>query len=40
MRDKLIHDYFGIDYALVWDVVYRKIDMLREQLEAIKEIEK
>jgi len=21
MRDKLIHDYFGIDYEIVWDVV-------------------
>lgn len=21
MRDKLIHDYFGVDYELVWDVV-------------------
>jgi uncharacterized protein with HEPN domain len=21
MRDKLIHDYFGVDLTLVWDVV-------------------
>ncbi len=21
MRDKLIHDYFGINYSIVWDVV-------------------
>ena len=21
MRDKLIHDYFGVDLSLVWDVV-------------------
>jgi len=21
MRDKLIHDYAGVDYDLVWDVV-------------------
>jgi uncharacterized protein with HEPN domain len=20
MRDRLIHDYFGVDYELVWDV--------------------
>ena len=25
MRDKLIHDYFGIDYEIVWDVVANKI---------------
>lgn len=22
MRDRLIHDYFGIDYDIVWDVVH------------------
>ncbi len=21
MRDRLIHDYFGVDYDIVWDVV-------------------
>ncbi len=25
MRDRLIHDYFGIDYDIVWDVVINKI---------------
>jgi hypothetical protein len=25
MRDKLIHDYFGVDYELVWDVASAKI---------------
>jgi uncharacterized protein with HEPN domain len=25
MRDKLIHDYIGINYAIVWDVVRNKI---------------
>ena len=29
MRDKLIHDYFGVDYALVWDVVTNKIPELQ-----------
>jgi uncharacterized protein with HEPN domain len=28
MRDKLIHDYFGIDYDLVWDVIQSKIPIL------------
>lgn len=39
MRDKLIHDYFGIDYSLVWDVVENKIDPLGKQLKRIKNIE-
>ena len=36
MRDKLIHDYFGVDYPLVWDVVINKIEPLKLQLEAIR----
>jgi len=35
MRDRLIHDYFGVDYDLVWDVVVNKIPRLREQVEEI-----
>ena len=38
MRDRLIHDYFGVDYDLVWDVVQNKIPTLREQiLEMLRE---
>lgn len=29
MRDKLIHDYFGINLQLVWDVVERDLPVLR-----------
>jgi uncharacterized protein with HEPN domain len=32
MRDRLIHDYFGVDYDLVWDVVKNKVPPLREQI--------
>ncbi len=35
MRDKLIHDYFGIDYEIVWDVVTNKIPELRQEIEQI-----
>src|SRR5690554_5373301 len=28
MRDVLIHDYFGVDYAIVWDVVENRIPEL------------
>jgi uncharacterized protein with HEPN domain len=24
-RDKMIHDYFGVDYEIVWDIVEHKI---------------
>jgi uncharacterized protein with HEPN domain len=33
MRDRLIHDYLGVDYELVWDVITRKIPELREMIE-------
>ena len=28
MRDRLIHDYFGVDLDLVWDVIQEKIPPL------------
>ena len=37
MRDKLIHEYFGVDLALVWDVVERELPALRPQVEALIE---
>jgi uncharacterized protein with HEPN domain len=33
MRDKLIHDYMGIDYGIVWDVVKRKIPEITVHIE-------
>jgi uncharacterized protein with HEPN domain len=29
MRDRLIHDYFGVDYTIVWDVAKNKLPELR-----------
>lgn len=40
MRDKLIHDYMGVDYSIVWDVVRNVIPVLKIQIEAILEKEK
>ena len=37
MRDKLIHDYFGVDYTIVWDVATTKLPDLREKLQALLE---
>lgn len=37
MRDKLIHEYFGVDIALVWDVVEHELPTLRPQLEKLSE---
>jgi uncharacterized protein with HEPN domain len=40
MRDKLIHDYFGVDYEIVWDVVQNKIPKLHDQIADILKQEK
>jgi uncharacterized protein with HEPN domain len=32
MRDRLIHEYFGVNYRIVWDVVETKIPILHEQI--------
>ena len=35
MRNKVIHDYFRVDLAVVWDVVERDLRPLRAQIEAL-----
>lgn len=33
--DKLIHHYFGVDYAIVWDVVTNELPALKIKLESV-----
>jgi uncharacterized protein with HEPN domain len=35
MRDKLIHNYFGVDYEIVWDVAVNKIPLLQKDIDNI-----
>ena len=37
MRDRLIDDYFGVDYELVWDVFQNRIPEVRAQIVSILE---
>lgn len=37
MRDKLIHEYFGIDYEIVWKTLKEDIPWLKEVTEKILE---
>jgi len=39
MRDRLIHDYFGVDYELVYDVARNRAPTLTLQIERILERE-
>ena len=40
MRDVLIHDYLGVNYNIVWDVVVNHIPQLFDKLEEIIESDK
>jgi len=33
MRDKLIHDYFGVDIDAVWDTIEKDIPSLKNQIK-------
>lgn len=35
MRDRLIHDYIGVNYIIVWDVLKNKIPVLRANIYKI-----
>jgi uncharacterized protein with HEPN domain len=35
MRDRLVHDYFGVDYMIVWDVASNKMPDLRIKLQTL-----
>ena len=35
MRDKISHDYFGVDYEIVWKVLKEKLPHLKPQIRNI-----
>jgi uncharacterized protein with HEPN domain len=35
MRDKLIHDYFGVDIGQVWLTATEDLPLLKDELETI-----
>jgi uncharacterized protein with HEPN domain len=37
MRDRLIHDYKGINYRIVWDTVKEKLAPLEQTLEELRQ---
>lgn len=41
MRDKIIHDYFGLNYELIWTTIKEDLPVLQPQIEAaLKELDK
>ncbi len=37
-RHRLIHDYFGVDYDIVWDIIANKLSDLLDFIEQIIEV--
>lgn len=35
MRNKIIHEYFGVDLELVWEVVKKEVPTLKDQVNEI-----
>lgn len=40
MRDKIVHDYMGIDYRVVWDVIETDLASLERNLKKISKASK
>ena len=34
LRNRIAHDYFGIDYEIVWDIIQEKFESLALQIRA------
>lgn len=34
-RDKLIHDYFGVNYTIVWDIIENELPPLNDYIEEL-----
>lgn len=34
MRDRLIHDYIGVNYSIVWDVMKNKIPEMHKEISS------
>jgi uncharacterized protein with HEPN domain len=40
MRNKLIHEYFDVDWAMVWDTVKRDLPILKTQVESLLRLDR
>jgi len=40
LRNKVSHEYFGIDYEIIWDVASNYLPQNKKQIDEILEIEK
>ena len=36
LRDRVIHDYFGVNWDIVWDVIRHKLPKVKAELQGIE----
>lgn len=34
-RNRIVHDYMGVDLEIIWEIIEKNIDELQEQIEEI-----
>lgn len=39
LRNRIVHEYFGVDLEIVWEIVQYDLPLLKEQIENIAEAE-
>ncbi len=37
LRDRIVHEYFGISLSIVWNIIKKELPSLKEHLKSIKE---
>jgi uncharacterized protein with HEPN domain len=37
MRDRVVHDYFGVSLTIVWDVITKHLPPLRDRIQSLLE---
>ena len=35
LRNRVIHDYFEVDYEMIWEIIHKDLDGLKTKLEKI-----
>jgi uncharacterized protein with HEPN domain len=37
IRNRIVHEYFGVDYSIIWEIIQNDIDLLRSNIKDVLE---
>jgi len=37
LRNKIVHEYFGLNVRLIWEIINRSVPVLKEQISSLKQ---